>query len=127
MKPVGIRIPLLDLDPRFVANVAGPGNTSYVARVSTLAAAHGVSFLCPKCYHAAGRRIEGVHRVTCWFEGRVPDEMRPGPGRWAAAGAGFEDLTFVPTPRESRTSVKLEGGCRWHGHVVGGHATLVPA
>lgn len=125
-KPVGIRLSLVTLEARLVARVVAANESGYyVAAVSTLAAAHGISFLCPKCYHANGGKI-GTHSVTCWFEGCVPDNANPGPGRWTPAGSGISDLTFVPSAAQPRTSVLLTGGCKWHGHVVGGHATLVP-
>jgi hypothetical protein len=127
-KPVGIRLSLELLEARFVSrSIIGTGkdSSSYVAPVATLQAAHGVSFLCPKCYHA-NRGPEGTHRVTCWFEDRVPEDAQPGPGRWSPSGSGLTDLTFVPSERQPKTSVLLTGGCRWHGHIYGGHATLVP-
>lgn len=88
-------------------------------RVETLAEAHGVRFLCPLCF-ATNQGNVGTHSVICWFEGKVPDEATPGPGRWNPQGTGLNDLTFVPGAKTQ--SVKLEGGCNWHGFVVNGDA-----
>jgi hypothetical protein len=90
-------------------------------RVDSLAEADGVSFLCPKCFAANGGRV-GTHTVICWFEGKVADDVRPAPGRWTPAGAGIDDLTFVPGEKIKAVSVQLLGGCDWHGHVANGSA-----
>lgn len=72
----------------------------------TFAEADGVYFTCPKCPNG--------HGVLCWFAGRVPAELSPGPGRWTPSGTGIEDLTLTP-------SVHLIGeGCGWHGWVRNG-------
>jgi hypothetical protein len=123
-RPVGIRIPLAQLGAQFKRRVVIDGQVS-IATVETLAEADGIWFRCPKCQHAQ-KGVAGVHHVLCWFEGRVADDVTPGPGRWTPAGSGLVDLTFVPTEARRATSVLLTGGCRWHGHIVGGHATLVP-
>lgn len=124
MKPVGIRFALAELDARFLIRSAPPDGVRYLT-VPTLESAHGVNFLCPKCFQA-NKGAKGTHRVTCWFEGKVPDDANPGPGRWSPTGSGLSDLTFIPSERERRTSVKTEGGCRWHGHIIGGCATVIP-
>lgn len=139
-RAIGVRFPLSELDARFlrferVANVPGswvdgiqshaPHRDQY-HRVDSLVVAHGITFLCPKCYHA-NKGSEGTHRVTCWFEGAVPDDVNPGPGRWTPAGNGIADLTFVPGETRKATSVQLRGGCNWHGHIIGGCATVLPA
>lgn len=112
----------------FAARPAGPwtdddfenrmDEVEYRVHVDTLAEAHGIRFLCPICVETSG------HGVVCWFEGKVPDGVTPGPGRWTPKGTGIDDLSFVPG-RQSH-SVQLLGGCRWHGHVIDGHATLGP-
>lgn len=138
-RPAGIRIPLSELAARFMrretrdrtpAEVASSGLDATVQVVSyvrcdTLERAHGVWFLCPKCYHQ-NKGAEGTHHVMCWFEGLVPDDANPGPGRWTPAGTGLADLTFIPGERTRATSVQLTGGCRWHGHIIGGCATVIP-
>lgn len=87
--------------------------------VNTLEEADGVQFLCPLCYEKNGGSV-GTHLVLCWFSGRVPEETKPGPGRWNPAGTGLDDLTFVPP---GAVSVQLLGeGCGWHGHVANGEA-----
>lgn len=85
--------------------------------------ADGVWFLCPKCYHANAGSV-GTHHVMCWFEGRVPDNANPGPGRWTPNGRPLEDLSFVPGKTIHATSVQLTGGCGWHGHISKGCATV---
>ncbi len=86
--------------------------------------AQGVCFLCPKCFEANGGGI-GTHVVICWFYGKgVPDSETPGPGRWTVEGTGFADLTLGANPHSGgRASIQLEGGCRWHGHVINGNIT----
>jgi hypothetical protein len=96
------------------------GFETLLPNVATLAEAHGIWFLCPKCYAANGGR-KGTHGIICWFEGRVPDSAQPGPGRWNPVGTGIDDLSFVPGIHSH--SVLLLGGCRWHGFVSAGDAT----
>lgn len=93
----------------------------YHVQVETLAEADGILFLCPKCFAENGGRV-GTHMVICWFEGKVPDDAVPGPGRWTPTGAGLDDLTFVPGQRITAVSVLLTGGCGWHGFVRDGDA-----
>lgn len=85
--------------------------------VSTLADAHGIFFLCPKCF-AENKGNVGTHGVLCWFEDRVPDDVEPGPGRWKPTGTGINDLSFVPGKRSN--SVALRGGCGAHFFVENG-------
>ena len=96
------------------------GPVEYIVSVETLAEAHGVSFLCPKCFAANGGPV-GTHTVLCWFVGKVPDEVKPGPGRWTPSGTGLDDLTFVPSAGRSH-SVLLLSGCGWHGFLTRGDA-----
>lgn len=137
-RPIGIRFPLAELGGRFyrytvrqvdpnefVDGIKSPsGQRVEYVPCETLKEADGVWFRCPKCYHEA-KGAPGVHHVMCWFEGRVPDDANPGPGRWTPAGDSLADLTFVPGEREKATSVQLNGGCRWHGHIIGGCATVL--
>jgi hypothetical protein len=85
----------------------------------SLAKATGVMFLCPKCYQSNGGAV-GTHRVICWFTG-VSLDIDPRPGRWNPGGTGVDDLTFVGP---GSASVLLTSGCRWHGFVRDGKATL---
>jgi hypothetical protein len=103
---------LRDLEARFLLYL-GPRSHR---EIETFAEADGIAFLCPKCFARNGGAI-GTHTVICWFEGRVPAEAVPGPGRWAPEGTGLDDLTFAG-PRAS--SVRITGGCRWHGYVRAG-------
>lgn len=107
---------LTDLNAQFLKRL----RADLLTRVDALADADGVQFLCPICFDKNKGPI-GTHSVLCWFVGRVPDDMTPGPGRWNPSGAGIDDLTFVGP---GQTSVKLESGCLWHGHVENGEATL---
>lgn len=86
--------------------------------VDTLAEAHGVWFLCPKCFSANSGAV-GTHRVLCWFLDRgVPDDFAPRPGRWIPGGTGIADLTFVGP---AAASVLLGGSdCKAHFFVRGG-------
>jgi hypothetical protein len=87
-------------------------------QVEEMRGAHGVWFLCPKCFAENGGP-EGTHAVICWFRGLVPDDLDPKPGRWNPSGTGLDDLTFVPP---GAVSVQLLSGCGWHGFVKNGQA-----
>lgn len=111
---------LADLRPQFLRYVIEGGRVSY-HHVDTIAEAQGVSFLCPKCFAANGGAA-GTHLVICWSRSRgVPDDARPGPGRWLLNGTGYADLT-LDGDGASR-SVALTGGCAWHGFITNGEAT----
>lgn len=58
--------------------------------------------------------------MVCWFEGKVPDDAEPKPGRWNPTGTGYGDLSFVPGKKSN--SVLLLGGCAWHGFITNGEA-----
>jgi len=94
------------------------GIVEYWQRVDTLAEADGLWFLCPKCFANVGHT--GCHGVLCWFEYKVPDDVKPGPGRWNPQGTSLDDLSFVPGKKSH--SVQLNGGCNWHGFVTNGQA-----
>jgi len=111
---------LLDLAPQFLRFV--PGEPKTFASCEQLAEADGIEFLCPKCFAANNGPI-GTHAVICWFEGKVPDDLRPNPGRWNPTGTGYHDLSFVPGAKSN--SVLLLGGCAWHGFLQNGEVTLV--
>lgn len=96
---------LTDLSPRWLRRDA---DDSWMQDVP-LAEAHGVMFLCPKCFEANGRSPIGVHSVICWRPS-VPQTTRPTPGRWEFQGSSFEDLTLVA----GSSSVALQGGCEAH-------------
>lgn len=107
---------LTSLEPQFIKLT----ERHNLAHVDALAAADGIWFLCPKCFAANGGPV-GTHGVVCWFEGKVPDDEAPGPGRWNPAGSGYDDLSFVPGKKSN--SVLLTGGCAWHGFVTNGEVT----
>lgn len=106
-------VPLSQLDPWFIV----PTDTG-MRRLETIAEARGIMFLCPKCFVANGMSDVGTHHVVCW-DPSVPQEVSPGPGRWALTGTGFEDLTLVA----GSSSILLLGGCNWHGFIRNGVAT----
>ncbi len=105
---------LADLDPEFLQYEAREGRVFHHV-VDAIADAHGIMFLCPKCFVANGGPVR-THRVICWQPGKVPDDAKPGPGRWTLAGTNFDDLSLVA----GSSSVLLQGGCRWHGFVQDG-------
>lgn len=110
---------LTELEPQFIRltdQIGEHGGRIHEA-VSTLPEADGIHFLCPKCFQENKGNI-GTHGVTCWFEGHVPDDIDPGPGRWKPKGTGFKDLSFVPS-NHSR-SVRLLQGCKAHFNVTKG-------
>lgn len=117
---------LADLDARFITLIpVSPdfprGGRQWIG--DDIATAQGVDFLCPKCFVANGGE-EGTHRVICWSRSRgVPDDVTPGPGRWALDGTGVHDLTLNADPPSGARSVQLNGGCAWHGFVTNGDAT----
>ena len=78
------------------------------ASVEKLEDADGVFFVCRVC--------ENGHGVICYFKGHVPDDWRPGPGRWNAHGTTIDDLTLDP-------SVDLTPVCSWHGWIQNGEVT----
>ena len=104
---------LRQLEATFLRLAEVPGMFRFV---DELAGADGIKFLCPKCFAENGGRV-GTHSVICWFKGRVPDDLRPGPGRWNPSGTGIDDLTFVGP---GAVSVLLTSGCNWHGFVRNG-------
>lgn len=126
---------LRDLNAEFLKHVPAaqsPDGHEHHGFVDSLSEADGIWFLCPKCAAGCastesedGRRVfPGVHHVLCWFVGRVPDDLSPGPGRWTPSGTGLDDLTFIPgdPPRMCSVHLSGSGGCGWHGHVTNGEA-----
>lgn len=111
---------LVDLEPKFLRHKADVSTW-----VDTIAEAQGIFFLCPKCYATNGGKV-GTHAVICWSRSAgVPEDARPGPGRWKLIGTGFDDLTLegdAPGGGGAR-SVQLTGGCSWHGFITNGEAT----
>lgn len=109
---------LRELDAHFIRL-----NAQGFRRVDSLEEAHGLLFLCPKCF-LANKGPVGTHTVLCFFRGRgVPDDEKPGPGRWNPAGTGLDDLSFVG-PEQCSVDLRGSAGCRWHGNVLNGRATL---
>lgn len=105
---------LSELEPQFV-RYEGPSISHHGI---PLTGAQGIDFLCPVCF-AANNGPVGTHHVEVTFVGRgATDEQgshnKEGkPTRWNVSGSGFENLTTTP-------SIKLEGGCAWHGYITNG-------
>lgn len=116
---MGNGVKLTELEARFVKILDDVGTRLFV---DTLAESDGVMFLCPKCYVANGGK-DGTHSVTCLWPSVSPKEV-PGPGRWSPSGSGISDLTLGPG--SGSASVRLETGCKWHGFVRRGEATVIP-
>lgn len=86
--------------------------------------AHGITFLCPKCFRDNDGAI-GTHCVNIAFDGRaIPDEegislLSNGTQvRWNASGSSLDDLSTTP-------SILLIGGCAWHGYITNGEVSIL--
>jgi len=103
---------------RFIEN-DGSGGGGF-RETKLLADAHGMDFLCPKCFKAKG--AEGSHSITLWFSklGERSVKLQGHPG-WNPEGVDLSDITFVPP---GAISVLLKLGCKWHGFIRDGRATL---
>lgn len=113
---------LSELDAKFVRFLKTEEGTYHIS-VDNIDAAHGVRFLCPKCFTENGGPI-GTHAIVCWSRSRgVPNDANPGPGRWMLVGNGIDDLTLNADPPATARSVQLNGGCGWHGFVTGGETS----
>lgn len=107
---------LTDLEPRFIRCEAA-GVRRYVDSIKE---AHGVYFLCPKCFKANGGKV-GTHMVVCLSSSAgAPADALPMPGRWKMEGTGLHDLTLNADPPSTARSVALVGGCAWHGFINAG-------
>ncbi len=108
---------LSELNPFFVRH---DSEGSSFRRVDTMAEAHGVMFLCPKCFKANGGP-RGTHSMICWSKERgTPDHATPAPGRWRLDGTSLADLTLNAEPPSTARSVQINGGCEWHGFITNG-------
>jgi hypothetical protein len=108
---------LTELEPQFLKLTDAPVDSGWKCRTdATFEDCDGLEFLCPLCSTTNHGPI-GTHRVICW-KPHVPAHVTPGPGRWGHTGTGLGDLSLVA----GSSSVKLEGGCNWHGHITNGEA-----
>ena len=113
---------LVDLDAQFMRWERRDDGKIYWVPVATLAEAHGVKFLCPKCFVENGGP-RGTHAIMCWSRSAgAPEEATPLPGRWKMDGLNLDDLTLNADPPSGARSVLLHGGCAWHGFVTNGDA-----
>ena len=111
---------LTDLEPQFHgAPYIRDDGATILPHVDTIKEAHGVRFLCPKCFVDNGGSV-GTHGVICWGPA-VSQDFKPTPGRWNLNGTGFGDLTLTGAG-ERTDSVRMisEGGCEAHFHVTNG-------
>lgn len=105
---------LAELDPDLFRFEERDGST-YLHKVQTVAEAHGVDFECPKC--------RGHHVMVTFRDRGVPDHLGTRssdgtPTRWAASGAGVNDLTLSP----SVDCTPSNPNC-WHGFITNGEVT----
>lgn len=105
-------IPLRTLEAAFVKRCVEPEGWQVVDDSKD---ADGVAFMCPRCWRENGGPC-GTHSMLCWFVGRVPNELSPGPGRWVInPGATIDSLTFIGPDSKS-----IACGKHWHGFIVDG-------
>ena len=114
---MGENLKLAVLEAKFLKYEKRPDG-EYLVKVDSIQEAQGVQFLCPKCW-TANKGSVGTHSVICWNP-TVPPEVNPKPGRWSLVGTGLSDLTRVA----GSSSILLTAGCRWHGFLRNGEATL---
>jgi hypothetical protein len=100
---------LLDLRPQFMKVI----DATHFQNVDSIGEADGIRFLCPKCF--AVQMNGGIHSIFCWRP-RVPQTIRPTPGRWEFEGTGYADLSLVA----ASSSILLTGGCAAHFHITNG-------
>lgn len=100
----------------------GPKPESYEFHdVATVAEAHMIMFLCPKCFEKNGGAA-GTHEVMVTFADRnVPDaagtrDSTGKPSRWQCTGTSLDNLVLTPSILLD-ASRKPEEGCHWHGFV----------
>jgi len=110
---------LLDLEAFFVK---AKDENSVWTRAVSFAEAQGVEFLCPRCFETNHGPV-GTHMILCWFDGKVPADRVPGPGRWTPAGTGLDDLTLNAPACSPNRSVQITSGCLAHFHVTNGLIT----
>lgn len=104
---------LSELDPHFLSRK----DDKNFQQVDLIEHADGIRFLCPKCFKKNGGP-NGTHSVICW-EPHVPQTTSPSPGRWTMNGKGYDDLTLTAPS----SSIRLMGGCEWHGFIKNGEVT----
>jgi len=114
-------VKFVDLEPSWVCWKSEDGRV-FLPKAESIEKAHGVMFLCPKCFERNNGPI-GTHSLICWSSSAgAPEEATPGPGRWKMDGTSFDDLSLNAEPGKSR-SVSITGGCAWHGYVTNGIVT----
>lgn len=89
-------------------------------RTQVMAGADGIILCCPKCFLANNNSAIGTHSIICWAP-HVPENWRPGPGRWRLEGTSIDDVSLVA----SSSSVRLTSGCEAHFFVRSGQIEMV--
>src|SRR3990167_8242946 len=85
------------------------GPSEYLIHVDSFADAHGIQFLCPKCFRE-NHGVAGTHHCQMPFAGRGVDPAKH-KNQWSAKGTGYADLSTTP-------SYLIVGGCGWHGYIT---------
>lgn len=107
---------LRELEATFIKRATDPDGW---LEVDTSVDADGVFFLCPVCFHRNNGPI-GTHSMLCWFVGRVPSDLAPGPGRWVPnANPTIDNLTFI-----GPSSKSIACGAHWHGFIRDGQVDV---
>ncbi len=84
------------------------GNVVY-PHVDNLNDAHGIRYLCPKCFEENSGSV-GTHGIVN-FDPSISQEFRPTPGRWNLIGTGLDDLSLI---NESSSIAMTGEGCKAH-------------
>lgn len=99
-----------ELEPRFL-----PEGTP-------IEACKAVVFLCPKCFHDGGCKVEGVHNIRAVNHGHH-EAGRPS---WRFRGHSAENFTLDWAPGSGgASSIQIIGGCEAHFNIWNGE--VVPA
>jgi hypothetical protein len=117
---------LIELEGRFL-KFTGDQKQHKWQNVDQIDEADAVMFLCPLCFRHNKGPIN-THSVICIRFARVPDWVKPQPGRWIFNGTSLNDLTFSPPPGKTPSVQLIGGNCAgnrppWHGFVTNGDAS----
>ena len=93
-----------------------PGEREYLITVQTLPEAHGIMFLCPKCYQENSGEVS-THHIHMPFASRGVD-LTKHTHQWNVTGNDYNDLSTTP-------SYMIVGGCGWHGYITNGEVSIL--